>query len=158
MGIVADLLIKLLGRQQAVKNHSLKTELFYLAGVNYYTTNIEKLACSNPAWKYTAAKAATEGLIGKPIYRYNYVNKPVKLIPEPKNLNDKNAVSVFFAGELVGYLKRDDNRHVLDILKTHDIKYISGFISGGDFKIFTTDGKTVKDSEHFNIRVKIAYV
>lgn len=134
-----------------------KTEDFLLAGTSYYADNIGKLACCNPAWKYTAAKAATEGLIDRPIYRYNYINKPVKLIPEPKNPNDKNAVAVFIAGELVGYLKKDDNRHVLDILKMHSIEYVSGFIGGGDYKIISADGNIAKDSAHFSIRITIGY-
>lgn len=156
-GLRKKLFPKLFG-PKANQQGSLIAETFSLAGVSYYSANIDKLACSNPAWKYTAATAISKGLANKPIYRYNYINKPVKLVPEPNNPHDKNAVAVYFAGELVGYLKADDNQHALDILGSRDIKYISGFIGGGDYKVVTNEGQIIKESEHHSVRVKIAYV
>jgi len=144
--------------QHQSSSSPLITESFSLVGVNYYTENIEKLACKNPLWNTTVAAASAKDLVGKPIYRYNYVNKPVKLIPEPNNPNDKNAVAVYFAGELVGYISRDDNQRILDILNNRSIKYISGFIGGGDYKIITAEGKIIKETEHNSVRVKIGYV
>lgn len=140
------------------KEGSLITETFSLPGVQYYSDRIDKLRIDNPAWKYTAATAAANGMIDKPIYRHNYVNKPVKLIPDPNNPHDKNAVAVYFAGELVGYISRDDNQHVLDILTTKNIKYISGFIGGGEYKVISSDSQTTKGTAHHTVRVKISYV
>ncbi len=156
-GLRKKILPNVFNSSKGAHDSALKTEEFNLAGVSYYINNINKLACSNPAWKHTVAIATSKGMAGKPIYRYYYVNKPVKLVPEPTNPNDKNAIAVFFAGELVGYIKRDDNKHILDILKNREIKYISGFIGGGDYKIITSDGQFFKDSESLHICVKIAY-
>lgn len=158
-GILKNPFLKLFpGNAHNSTERTLQAEIFYLAGVSYYSSNIGKLACSNPAWKYTVAKAVSEGKDGKAIYRYNYVNKPVKLIPEPKNPNDKNAIAVHIAGELVGYIKREENLHVKDILDKHEVKYISSFISGGEYKVVAGNGKFEKDVESIKINIKIAYV
>lgn len=135
----------------------LTIETFYLAGIVYYIDNIKKLAYCNPAWKYTVAKATSKGMLSKRIYRYYYANKPVKLVPEPNNPHDENAIAVYFAGKLVGYIKKEDNKHILDILKSRDVKYISGFIGGGDYKVVTTDGQFLKESDSLHICVRIAY-
>lgn len=147
---------------EEVSNHlnerTLKKENFYLSGVSYYTGNIGKLACSNPDWKLKSKEIVAEGKTMKKIFRYNYINKPVKLIPEPDNKNDKNAVLVMIAGEEVGYISRDENVHVLDILKNHEIKYISSFISGGQYKVVSENGDAVKLEDNIFINVRIGYV
>ncbi len=82
----------------------------------------------------------------------------MKLIPEPKNEYDKNAVMVQIAGEKVGYISRSDNIHVKLILGTREIKYISGFISGGKYKVASEDKHLSHDEDHLSISIKIGYV
>lgn len=132
-------------------------EDFEVAGEYYYTENIMKLACSNEDWKKDATTLSAEGKIGKKIFQYNFINKPVKLIPEPKNKHDKNAVQVIIAGELVGYISREDNVHVKEILSKREIKYISAVICGGEYKVASEDG-CVKWEENINITVRLGYV
>lgn len=136
----------------------LKTELFSAVGVQYYLDNIGKLACKNPDWSITAKQAVSRGKAGEKIYRYYYINKPVKLIPEPKNPHDKNAVMVVIAGEKVGYISREDNVRVKSILKRCEVKYISGFIGGGAYKIASEDGTFARWEDDIRVRVKIGYV
>lgn len=150
--------VKKLTQQENTASRELKTELFYVRGVSYYTENIGKLACCNPDWKSTAAQIQKAGKTGKHIYRYNYVNKPVKLYEEPGNKHDKNAVAVFIAGELIGYIGKEENVHVKSILKRHEIKYISGYINGGQYKIINDDNSIDRFEEEISIKVKIAYV
>ena len=150
--------VKKFTQQESASTRELKTEMFYVRGVSYYTENIGKLACSNPDWKSTAVQIKAAGKAGKHIYRYNYVNKPVKLFEEPGNKHDKNAVAVFIAGELVGYIGKEDNVHVKSILKRHEIKYITGYINGGQYKIINDDSSIDRFEEQVSIKVKIAYV
>ena len=131
----------------------LHEEVFFAAGTHYYTENINKLACANPDWK-----SRSSSLIGKPVYKYNFIRKPVKLIPEPQNPSDPNAVMVVIAGEKVGYISREENLHVLSILQRGEIKYISSFISGGDYKVISKNGDVFRDQKSISIKVKIAYV
>lgn len=143
---------------QPSANRTLIKEDYTAAGVIYYESNINKLATRNPGWKLTAKAAASQGKCDTMIFRYNYINKPVKLIPEPENEHDKNAVKIVIAGELVGYISRADNVHVLDILNHHKVKYISGFIGGGDYKVISKDGAIDKGKKGHNVSIRIAYV
>ena len=160
MGLFDNLKNKLKKPEPAAdqQDRTLKTETFRAVGVNYYESNIKKLASVNPDWKLRNAQLIDAGKAGKKVFRCTYVNKPVKLVPEPKNPNDKNAVAIFIAGELVGYISRDENQHVLDLLKHREIKYISGFIGGGKYKVVSLNGDAVTLENSLEVNVKIAYV
>ena len=82
----------------------------------------------------------------------------MKLILEDKNPHDRYAVMVQIAGEKVGYISQDQNRHVREILSKHEVKFISARISGGEYKVIAENGDTEKDSKRNYITVKIAYV
>lgn len=142
----------------APKERTLTTEDFHAAGISYYESNIRKLATANPDWKLTTAQILKAGKSEKRIFQHNYVNKPVKLIPEPKNPHDKNAVAIHIAGELVGYISRADNLHVLDILQHREVISISGFIGGGKFKVVSDDGEIVKDELDHSVNIRIKYI
>lgn len=139
-------------------DRTLKVETFRAAGSNYYDGNIGKLAAANSEWQSTAKQLINSGKVNKKIFRYNYINKPVKLIPELENPHDKNAILIQIAGEKVGYISRDENLHVKEILDNHEIKYISSFISGGQFKYANESGELIHDELSISIDVKIGYV
>lgn len=136
-------------------NNEFTIEKFYVAGVQYYTDNINKLAVRNPDWKMTAAQLTKAGK--DKVFRYNYINKPAKLIPEPQNKHDRNAIMVMVAGEKVGYISQEDNVHVLQILKKCKIKFISSFIGGGQYKIVLEDGSMSHLENDLKISIKIGY-
>lgn len=136
----------------------LTEETFHAVGVSYYENNIRKLANVNPDWKLSATKIISEGKAGKRIFLHHYVNKPVKLQEEPNNVHDKNAVAVIIAGELVGYISREDNVHVKDILQNREIISTSGFIGGGEYKVVSEDGETQKTESGFTVNIRIKYI
>lgn len=140
------------------ESRTLKDETFYVAGVYYYEENIKKLANVNPDWKLSPKKVVEIGKSEKRIFHYNYVNRPVKLQPEPGNEHDKNAIAVFIAGELVGYISRTDNVRVKDILQNREVKSVSGFIGGGEYKIVGNDGTVSKDTSGIFVNIRIKYV
>ena len=137
---------------------TLKEETFPIAGVSYYESNIQKLATVNPDWKISAKQIVDHGKAGKRIFKNYYVNKPVKLQQEPDNPHDENAIAVFIAGELVGYISRTDNIHVNDILNHREIISVSGFIGGGEYKIVDEEYKVFKAENGFNVKVRIKYI
>ena len=137
---------------------TLKEETFPLAGVSYYESNIQKLATVNPDWKISAKQIVDNGKAEKRIFKNYYVNKPVKLQQESDNPHDENAIAVFIAGELVGYISRTDNIHVNDILNHREIISVSGFIGGGEYKIVDEDYKVFKAENGFNVKVRIKYI
>ena len=161
-GLLGKLAKPILDKYQEARpqqwDRTLKEEAFDIAGVSYYLDNLQKLACANPDYRKRGKTLAEEGQAGKRIYRYNYVYKPVKLILEDKNPHDRYAVMVQIAGEKVGYISQDQNRHVREILSKHEVKFISARISGGEYKVIAENGDTEKDSKRNYITVKIAYV
>lgn len=144
--------------QKRIEGRKLIEETFHAVGVVYYEDNIRKLAYSNPDWKLTAAQIVESGKAEKRIFKYYYANKPVKLQMEPDNPHDENAISVIIAGELVGYISREDNIHVKDILEHREIKSLSGFIGGGEYKIVGDDGTVSKYTSGIYVNIRIKYV
>ena len=140
------------------KDGILTKENYRVTGVMYYTENVMKLAVSNPDWKCTTAKIIKDGKANKRIFRYNFINKPVKLIPEPTNEHDKNAVMVMIAGEKVGYISREYSVHVKELLETKEIKYISAGIHGGQYKVVDDEKNMTKEENQLEIFLTIAYV
>ncbi len=158
MKIIDKLVTKLFKAVSAEPERTLIKEQVNIAGTSYYLSNINKLSVSNKDYRSKPATIISNGDAGKKIYRYTYVNKPVKLEPEPTNPHDKNAIKILIAGELVGYVAASDCRHIKDVLENHDVKYISAFIGGGDYKVVSLNGDVVKWSEHIHVSVRIAYV
>ncbi len=136
---------------------SFTEEVFEVVGTYYYLENIGKLATRNPDWRKQGKTLAAQGHAGRRVYRYKYINKPVKLIQENKNPHDHNAVMVQIAGEKVGYISADEAVHVRTILNKHSVKFISAFIGGGDYKEVFSDGTFQKYEDDPFINVKIGY-
>ena len=136
---------------------SLVKEDFFVVGTPYYQKNIKLLACTTDEWKLTGKSAIESGLLGKKIFHYTYVNKPVKLVLEPDNPEDKNAIAVYIAGEKVGHISREDNIHVAQILNHKSVKYITSRISGGEYKVVSSDEKFIRVDGSVRITVRIAY-
>ena len=140
------------------KQRTLAEETFHAVGVGYYEDSIRKLANSNPDWNLTSAQIIKNGMAGKRIFKNNYINKPVKLQEEPQNSHDKNAIAVIVAGELVGYISREDNLRVKEILNKREVKSISSFIGGGEYKILDESGDVTKENSGFSVSVRIKYI
>lgn len=139
-------------------SRTLKIQEFYVVGEKYYLNNIMKLAQSNKEYKGKTSTIIQNGNAGKKLFQYNFINKPVKLEAEPQNPHDKNAIKVIIAGELIGYIARDDCSQVKNILSKHEIKYISSFIHGGKYKIISENGDVFKDENNISIQIKIGYI
>lgn len=138
-------------------SRELVKEDYEVAGVGYYLDNIGKLACINKNYRYGPKRLIESGLVQQKIFQYTYVNKPVKLIPEPINKHDRNAIMVLIAGEKVGYISREENMKVHRILNYGDIKYISSSISGGKYKVISPNGDVIKSEYSIRINIRIAY-
>lgn len=132
-------------------------EVFPVVGTHYYLKNIGRLATANPDWKKTGKALAKQGYAGRRLYRYRYINKPLKLVMENSNPHDHNAVMVQVAGEKVGYISAEQALHVRYILNHRPIQFISAFVGGGDYKEIYEDGTFQRVSDEPFVRVKIRY-
>lgn len=137
--------------------NTVQEESFEVVGTHYYLSNISKLATSNPDWRKNGKTLANQGHAGHRVYRFTYINKPVKLIQENSNPHDHNAVMVQIAGEKVGYISADEALHVRSILNHHTVHFISAFIGGGDYKEVFSDGTFQKYEDEPFVRVRINY-
>lgn len=138
------------------KEPEYREKTFCVVGVRYYLDNLQKLSCADPNYRKSSKTLISDGVVSKRIYQYTYINKPVKLIPEPHNPHDKNAVAVHIAGELVGYISADEAPEVRSILAS-DVKFVSSFISGGKYKVVHPDGTVEKQDGEIHINIKIGY-
>lgn len=138
-------------------DRTLKKETFAVVGVPYHIDDVMKLAVSNPDWRKNTATIKKEHDLPIRIYRYTFINKPIKLIPENKNEYDKNAVMVIIAGEHVGYIAPGSSAHVRSILAHAEIKYVTARIKGGDFKDVAEHDVTKADTP-ISIRISMGYV
>lgn len=135
----------------------IKEEIFCAVGTHYYLQNIAQLATANPDWKKTGKTLAKQGLSGQRVYRFRYINKPVKLILENDNPHDRNAVMVQIAGEKVGYISAEEASHVREILSRRTVQFTSAFVGGGDYKEIYEDGTFQRFEDEPFVRVKIRY-
>lgn len=132
-----------------------------MEGNRFFVTSMGKVSISLAHTGLMPLRTAARGKPPIPSNRLpsvGIIHKPVKLIPEPNNPYDKSAIQVLIAGEFVGYVPREECDAVGRILKQHEVKYISAFISGGKYKIVSEDKDIFRDSNHHRIRVKVGYV
>lgn len=127
-------------------------ESFQVVGTDYYMKNIEKLRIANPEYRKRKLPAMQR------VYRYTYVDRPVKLNFEPENVHDRNAIKVYIAGENVGYISSYENEHVGNILRYHEIKYIYSSFQGGEYKIMSEDNSIAKVATTLRINIHLGYI
>lgn len=136
----------------------LSEETFRAVGVSYYKGSIEKLACDNPKWNRSPSAIVSDGDAGHNIFKYNYANKPIELKVEKNNPHDPNAVAVYIAENLVGYISREENTRVREILTKREIISISGFIGGGPYKVVSNSREVITDEANHTVTVRIKYI
>lgn len=155
--IVMLILNLLKNKKPATIQSGLRTEDFHVAGTSYHLDSISRLGKENRDWSLNAQQLIAQGKGGKRIYRYYYTNSPVELKPEPTNAYDSNAIMVLVADTFVGYIQQSDNLHVKDILENYNVKFISCFIGGGEYKEFISDDYLEKYTDGIKINVRIGY-
>lgn len=137
---------------------SLSEETFRAVGVSYYKGSIEKLACDNPKWNRSPSAIVSDGDAGQSIFKYNYTNKPIELKVEKNNPHNPNAVAVYITENLVGYISREENARVREILAKREVISISGFIGGGPYKVVSNSKEVVTDEMNHTVTVRIKYI
>jgi len=135
----------------------LTKEDFTVYGVRYHKDSLKKLGVANEDWKKSAKAIIAEEKVMQKIYHYSYINKPVKIVPDTEGIYDKNALMVLIAGEHVGYISDGDTAHVKAILSQTSVKYITASIRGGEYKVVSLNGDSVKEEDSIKISVRIAY-
>lgn len=138
------------------------TENFHITGVSHYLENIEELALENSDYDLTKKEIVDSFLYDEKIFKYDFFITDAKLVPEPENPYDPNAIKVLFNGVLVGYVKRGSCSHVKKLLASGKIKRIDGEITGGKYKLVYYDDEsdsyqTEHDEYSYRVTVSISY-
>lgn len=137
------------------EERKLVKEDFRVVGTCYHPAEIKRLQNANPDWRKGRKALAAEGK--QRVYHYNYINKPVKIAVDDGSVYRKGALMIFIAGEHVGYISDSNMEHVRSILNTKSVKYITAYISGGEYKLISEDGTATKWEDEIKINLRIAY-
>lgn len=132
-------------------------DVFYATGTSYYPDSFKKILKPNKEYKSFPGTIVKNGHAGKKIYEYLYLDTKAKLVPEPTNKHDKNAVKVSIDGKTVGYIKREETLVVKDILKNAQIEYIRAFVSGGKYKIVSLNKNISNVEDGYSVRINVGY-
>ena len=135
----------------------LHKETFRVIGIGYHEADIKRLATPRPEYRTSAKKILAEGKAGEKIYHYEYVTKPVDIVPDPKSETRYSSLKVVIAGQVVGYIKEDDILHVTEILQYASIKYLLASVTGGEYKIVRESGSVAKWDDGVKISLSIGY-
>lgn len=134
-----------------------RQEEFKLAGSHYCKAAIEKVAIPNPDWRKTCKALINAGKVNQKVYRFCRTTKVAKLVEEPDNSHDPNAVMVTVEGEKIGYISADEAPHVKEILRQHNLKEVTAAIAGGEYKTITPDAEMIKNQSGPFVTVNIRY-
>ena len=129
---------------------------FDVAGLYYYKDALALIRKETSDWSKTAAQIFEQKGRGPvKVYHWRYP-RDVELRPEPNNPREKNAVGVYFADKQIGHIPRESSAQVSKLLASGKISSIRGYISGGEYKQFYTDGSfTVEDPEQDTLRATV---
>lgn len=133
-------------KEQPVSTHtkdslvpSLKSFTARVTGMEHYLDNIMNLAAENPDYEMSKLEIIDNFMTDKKIYEYNFYASNVKLVPEPENPFDSNAVMVIIDGQHVGYIKAGSCARILKLLREDRIHRVEAEVGGGKYKLVYED-------------------
>ena len=113
---------------------------FKIAGISFYNDNImNHLAFEN--YDYSRPKSELQEFydVDQRIYKYNFEDTNVSLVPEPDNPHDPNAIRVEVSGILIGYIKSGSCSRVRNLVNSPDFNKMEIKIGGGEYKCLWED-------------------
>lgn len=125
---------------------------FRLAGTTFHADAFERFADEADEWHRTLAQVVKDDDADVELRKYEWPDMPAKIEPEPDNPEDPDALAVTVAGEVIGYIKREDQAQARDLLPR--IIKATAMMHGGPTKMATWDDERdqyvfVKDEAPF---------
>ena len=115
----------------------MNTHTFHVVGITHYADNLDKLSYENDDFNMSKKECLEEYGTDEKIYRLEYTCSPVKLVPEPDNKYDPNAIRVDVNSMTIGYIKKEDTEKVRALLANSEFNNYSISIDGGEYKYST---------------------
>lgn len=119
---------------EPVKAPEAKVVTHKVAGTSYRQDDIRSLGKKNPDYALDKRRMLKRWPDGVTVYEYTFQPKKVKLVPEPNNPYDPNAIKVMIDGVHVGYIKAGSCAHILRLISEKRIAKIEPQIIGGRYK------------------------
>lgn len=123
-----------------------------VVGESYNKKNIESLGKLNPMWNAPDEKLIKSAK-GKWIFKYGFFDLFPVIVPEPNNPHDRNALRVDINGVKVGYISREENVAIAQILRNGNCT-ISATIKGGEVRMVGEDFVEKMDRD-FQVELEI---
>ena len=105
-----------------------------VVGLDHRKANVMKLAKENPLYKLDKAAILKQDLAETYIHKYIFADGPAKLVQEPENPHDPNAIKVVVAGQHIGYIKAGSCAHLNKVINEGRLEKVLCRISGGPYK------------------------
>ena len=131
--------------------------IFDVRGPQYYLDGYDKLRKYNPLWDSTSKLVIECYKAMDKIPEFYYENYPVKLVPEPKNEHDPNAIKVLVNGKMIGYVPAELCLDVKQILHDNPKYGLSAWIQGGKYKIVSENGVAEIFEEDISAKIYLYY-
>lgn len=124
-------------REQTPKKSASQSANFHVAGVRFHEKEIEELGQENSDYDLSRSEIQDAGMENERIYRLEFDDMPVELVPEPENPEDPKAIKVVVGGTHVGYIKKGSTSRVRNLLAAGG--KVTAEIQGGEYKILYSD-------------------
>lgn len=111
-----------------------RIETFHVAGTSYREDAILSLAEENDDYNLSKKELIDDGMEDERIYKYYFPAMQSKLVPEPDNPHDPNAIKVLVNGVHIGYVKAGSCSHVKNLLASGKVSSYGVDIVGGPYK------------------------
>lgn len=127
-----------------------------VAGESHYKDGIASLGTISRDYYWPAERLYEKFVDGDRVYKYQFDRLPARLIPEPDNEHDPNAIRVEVNGVKVGYIPRTETARISPLLA--DGVSVLASIMGGPHKVIseTSDGLLASEKEDFDFRVHLS--
>ena len=110
----------------------LRTERIKVAGTSFYQAEIKSLGEHNDDFDLSKRELC-ESFDGERVFELEF-DPVVKLVPEPDNEHDKNAIRVEADEVLIGYVPKGKTKAVRELLESGRVRRIEVEITGGKYK------------------------
>lgn len=131
-----------------------KQQRFQVAGEKYHMDEILSIGKINDDYMLPKDELYRKGIINVPIPRYVFPPLSVRLVPEPNNEYDENAIQVLMDGKLVGYIPRKRCIQLLSDMESGKVIRVQGGIDCGDIRMICTEDEPKDSSEAAKCRVE----
>ena len=121
-------------KELAEKQKVIEQYDFELVGCNYYRDDIAKVMMLNPVYKRDVNQLIDSGYVEMPVYKYLPLYTQAKLVAEPKNEHDPNAIFLQINGKKIGYIMADQTKIIKPLMSEH-LKVTAKITGGGCKKV-----------------------